>query len=265
MHRNIAIDLNADLGEECGNDEELFQVISSANIAAGGHAGGGSILLETVHKAIEKNVCVGAHPSYPDRENFGRISRAEEYDFRELMEEIKQQVLEVASATEKYGQQITHVKPHGALYHDAHKMPWVAEAIIFATSDLSDQLQTPLYLTGLPGTMLEVLAKENDQTFVGEGFADRTYQEEGTLTPRTSLNALIETPEESSKQVLDMILYGNVTTLSGQRIPMKVQTICLHGDTHNAVALAHHLKNILSSHSIAVSSPQKEKVGKENG
>ncbi len=145
------IDLNADVGEECGDDATLLDVVTSANVAAGGHAGGDEILRATVEQCARRDVAVGAHPSYPDRANFGRVSMKGEYDATQLTEVLQHQIRAVATACSAAGTSLTHVKAHGALYHDAATDDAIAESFIAAVTKVSTEIGADLYVTGRRG------------------------------------------------------------------------------------------------------------------
>lgn len=243
------IDLNADLGEECGDDTAMLAIVTSANIAAGGHAGGGQTLRDTVAAAAARNVRIGAHPSYPDRENFGRISPIATTDPALYMETLIQQILDVAAAAQENNTVLTHVKPHGALYNDAMVNEDVALLVARATRHASDHIQLPnmpaIPLMGQPGSVLEKIARILTVPFIPEGFADRAYNPDGTLVPRTHDGAVIHDLDAICAQVTQMADHGTVTAIDGTVIPMNVHSICVHGDTPGAVSIAHAVKNAL--------------------
>jgi len=243
------MDLNADLGEECGDDTAMLAIVTSANIAAGGHAGGGDVLLATVKAAAERGVRIGAHPSYPDRENFGRISLARDTDPALFMETIIQQILDVEAAAERHNTRISHVKPHGALYNDAmvnEKVALlVARATIHASSHFLLPNMPPVPVMGQPGSELEHVCRILGVPFIPERFADRAYRADGTLVPRTDDGAVLHDMTAIANQVKQMTDSGTVTAIDGTTIPMNVASICVHGDTPGAVAIAHTVKTIV--------------------
>lgn len=243
------MDLNADLGEECGDDTAMLSIVSSANVAAGGHAGGGEVLLNTVEAAAERGVRIGAHPSYPDRENFGRVSLAADNDPALFMETIIQQILDVEAAAEKYNTRITHIKPHGALYNDAMVNEKVALLVARAALHASSHFQLPnmpsVPVMGQPGSELEHVCRILGVPFIPEGFADRAYRADGALVPRSEEGAVLHDIDAITAQVRQMAETSTVTAIDGTIIPMNVLTICVHGDTPGAVAIAQTVKNIV--------------------
>lgn len=244
------MDLNADLGEECGDDVAMLSIVSSANIAAGGHAGGGEVLLTTTEAASRSGVKVGAHPSYPDRENFGRVSLASTQDPALFLETIIQQILDVAEAAERYNTRLTHVKPHGALYNDAmvneQVALLVARATIHASAHFLLPSMPPLPVMGQPGSEMEKICRVLGVPFIPEGFADRAYRANGTLVPRSEAGAVHHDIETIKNQVKQMVETNTVTAIDGTVIPMNVLSICVHGDTPGSVTIAQAVKNIVN-------------------
>lgn len=240
------IDLNCDMGEGIGNDALIVPYISSANIACGYHAGDEATMKQTIDLCKKHNVAIGAHPSYPDRENFGRtdlhLPSAEVYDL--VINQIR--ILEeMATAA---GIQLTHVKPHGALYNMAARAVNLAAVVALAVKDANKQLR----LVGLSGSHLIKEGKKIGLKTVSEVFADRTYQDNGSLTPRHKPGALIEDPVQAVAQVLQMVQKGTVTTLSGKEIPIIAETVCIHGDGIHAVSIAKALYEALKENHIAI-------------
>lgn len=235
----LLCDLNCDMGEGTGNDADLMPYITSANIACGYHAGDDATMHQTVQLAKSYGVFVGAHPSFFDRENFGRkemhLSGAEVYNL------VKTQIIKLKAIALVYGVHLRHVKPHGALYNMAAKEPALAGAIAQAVKDVDANL----VLFGLSGSCLIKEGEAIGLQTKSEVFADRTYQDDGSLTPRTQPDALIEKENSAIQQVLQMVNEGCVTTTTGKIIPITAQTICLHGDGNNAVALAKALYKAL--------------------
>lgn len=229
----ISCDLNCDMGEGIGNDKDLIAFITSANIACGYHAGDETTMHDTVKLASEFGVAIGAHPSFLDRENFGRteikdITPQQVYNLVADQLKIMCKVVVDCKAT------LHHVKPHGALYNMAARDAALSKAIAKAV----DEFDKNLILYGLSGSYLISEAKAVGLKTASEVFADRTYQDDGSLTPRTQPNALITDEEQSVKQVVQMIQKRTVTTTSGKEISIAAETICLHGDGKNAVAFA---------------------------
>jgi UPF0271 protein len=240
------IDINCDLGEGCANDEQLMRLISSANIACGYHAGDEETMRRTVELAIENGVAIGAHPSYPDRENFGRTEMSLTAD--DLFDIISEQIYALARICDAAGAKLHHVKPHGALYNQAAKDRQLATAIAVAVNNVS----TELTLYGLSGSYLISEAGAIGLATASEVFADRTYQNDGTLTPRSQSDALITDDEVSVAQVLQMIERQSVTSTTGETVPLKAETICIHGDGEHAVAFASKIRAALFEKGVEV-------------
>jgi UPF0271 protein len=240
------IDLNCDLGEGAGNDEQLMPFITSANIACGYHAGDENTMAATVQLCLQYKVAIGAHPSFPDRANFGRT--AMQCTPAEVYQWVQQQIQLLQAIAVKHNTSVHHVKPHGALYNQAAADPSLAMAIAQAVKDSKEQL----VLVGLSGSYLVSKAKAIGLTTASEVFADRTYQEDGSLTPRTQPNALVADKESSWQQVSQMIKQGTVTALSGKLVPLQAQTICLHGDGQHAVTFAKTIYEACLQEGIAI-------------
>lgn len=226
------IDLNCDTGEGVGNDAALMPYITSANIACGFHAGDEETLCTTLLLAKKHGVHAGAHPSFPDRENFGRTDMA--VTPQELYHFVRQQLRLFADVASDCGVPFHHVKPHGALYNMAARDPQLAAAFAYAVKDSGSHL----IVYGLSNSHLVFEAKKLGLPAKHEVFADRTYQDDGSLTPRQQLGALIEDAEAAVAQVLQMVNEKTIKTVSGKKIPMQADTVCVHGDGTNAVALA---------------------------
>jgi len=226
------VDLNCDMGEGMTTDEAIYPFISSANIACGGHAGDSDTMRRAVDAALQHGVAIGAHPSYPDRAGFGR-TELPHLRLDELPEILTAQLEELQAVCREFGTALHHIKPHGALYNRAARDPVVGEIIcrVIAGFDPS------LLLYGLSGSVLERQAQDFGLVFVSEVFADRTYQPDGSLTPRTEPNALIEDPAQAVAQVLRMLRHGIVETVEGP-VAIVAETVCLHGDGCNAVEFA---------------------------
>lgn len=226
------IDINCDMGEGLANDEAIMPYITSANIACGYHAGDEELMFKTVKKALENNVKIGAHPSFPDRENFGRTNRT--MSPKEVREMVRLQIELLVEIASNLHAEVHHVKPHGALYNMAAK----DEELSHAICDAIKLVNPNLTVYGLSGSLFLKVADERGFKVAHEVFADRTYQEDGTLTPRTSSEALILDEELMIKQVLQLIKKQQVTTTSGKIIPLKAETLCIHGDGPNALSFA---------------------------
>ena len=233
------IDINCDLGEGCGNDAELMPLISSANIACGFHAGDEDTMRRTVELAISNGVAIGAHPGYPDRENFGRTEMS--LSETEVFEIVAEQIHTLKRICETQGAALHHVKPHGALYNQAAKNAELSAAIARAVAETD----VDLILYGLSGSYLISEAENIGLRTASEVFADRTYQNDGTLTPRSQSDALITDNDTSVAQVLQMIEQQSVTSTSGEPVPLRAETICIHGDGEHAVSFASRIRTAL--------------------
>ena len=246
-----SIDLNCDMGESFGAwrmgcDAELMNYVSSVNVACGFHAGDPSVMRETVEKALEKNVAVGAHPSFPDLQGFGR--RSMKLSAEEIFDAVLYQVSALKGMCEAFGARLHHVKPHGALYNQAAQDAPVAAAIVKAVAAIDKNL----VFYGLAGSFLISEAETRGLKTASEVFADRTYQRDGSLTPRSEPDALITDAEQSISQVWQMIADGAVTTVGGETILLKAETICLHGDGENALRLARSIREKLIERDIEI-------------
>lgn len=220
------------MGEGIGKDELIMPFITSANIACGYHAGDSTTMWQTVELAIKHNVAIGAHPSFHDKKNFGRIEMNLENG--EVYDLVTQQLFILNEIVTGLDSKLHHVKPHGALYNMSARDATLASTIARAVKDFD----ASLILFGLSGSHLISEAKANGLTTASEVFADRTYQDDGSLTPRSLPNALIEDANKAVRQVLQMINEGTVTTVSGKIIPLVAETICIHGDGKHAVEFA---------------------------
>lgn len=247
----MKIDLNCDMGESfgpwrMGRDAELMDVISSANIACGFHAGDATTMRKTIEIALEKNVAIGAHPGYNDLQGFGRryiqMSPDEIYDI------VLYQIAAIKGVCESMGGKLRHVKPHGALYNHAAKDPDSARAIAMAVKSIDPGL----VLFGLSGSPYIAIAEQIGLKCASEVFADRTYTQDGSLTPRTEKNALIKDSETAAAQVIQMVQKASVTATDGSEVPIRAQTICIHGDGEHALEFAQTVRKCLENNGIEV-------------
>ena len=227
----MSIDLNADVGEGM-DDAALLPFVTSANVACGLHAGDPSVMDGTVALALSRGVRVGAHPGYPDRENFGR--RAVEMAFDAIENLVLFQVAALDGFVRSRGGTLTHVKPHGALYHGGAEFPDVARAIAEGVR----RFRTSLVLVGAAGSMLIEAGREADLPVAEEAFADRRYLPDGSLVPRGQPGAVITDPDESAEQALRLARDRSVIAADGSTIEIRADTICLHGDTPGAERIA---------------------------
>lgn len=224
--------INCDLGEGMDNDAHIMPFITAANIACGYHAGDAVTMRTTIELCLEHQVAIGAHPSFYDRENFGR--KELNLPVQELYELIIQQLLLLNDITNELGGQLQHVKPHGALYNLAARDQVTARIIARAVQDFNRDL----ILVGLSGSHAIREARLLGLPTASEVFADRTYRDDGSLTPRSEPGALITETEQAVQQVVQMVQEGVVTSVNGVRIPVEADTICIHGDGPQAVAIA---------------------------
>ena len=237
----MRIDLNCDLGEGGSHDAALMPLVTSANIACGGHAGDRETMRVTLELARRHGVAAGAHPGFADRAHFGRHERA--LAPPEVTELVRSQV----EALRALGP-ITHVKPHGALYTQSARERPVADAIAEAVASIDPNLM----LVGQAGSLLLRAGAAWGLRVVSEVFADRTYQRDGSLTPRACPDALITAADAAAAQVLRMIREGVVEATDGTLVPVRADSICVHGDGPHAVALARRLRTELADAGVAV-------------
>jgi UPF0271 protein len=247
----LKIDLNCDMGEsfgawKMGADAELMSLVSSINVACGFHAGDAQIMRETVQMAIEKGVAIGAHPSYPDLQGFGR--REMNFSAEEVFDIVLYQVSALKGICEAFGTKLHHVKPHGALYNSAAKNSETAAAIASAVKAIDGNL----IFYGLSNSFLISEAEKAGLKTASEVFADRTYQPDGNLTARSESGALIDETEKACAQVLEMILTQTVTAQNGDKVSLKAETICIHGDGERALEFAGAIRQKLIEHEIAI-------------
>jgi 5-oxoprolinase (ATP-hydrolysing) subunit A len=249
------VDLNCDMGEsfgayKMGNDEEILDLITSANVACGFHAGDPSVMKKTVRMALEKGVGIGAHPGTPDLAGFGRramaISAEEAYDLTMY------QIGALDAFIRAEGGEMQHVKPHGALYNMASKDASLSEAIAEAVYAVNPGL----ILFGLSGSELIRAGEKIGLRTASEVFSDRTYQPDGSLTNRREANALITDPDTAAAQVVRMVKEGKVKTVDETDFALRAETVCIHGDGVTALEFARRLKGLLPEEGVRV-----EKIG----
>lgn len=245
------IDLNADLGESFGawtqgQDADLLKLVTSANIACGFHGGDPGVMADTVSLAVARGVAIGAHPGWPDLQGFGRRSMA--VSPRETHDLVLYQLGALAAFAKAAGTRLAHLKPHGALYHQAAADSALAEAVAAAVR----AFDPGLILVGPADSCLIRAGQVAGLAVAREGFADRRYEADGSLTPRTRPDALIHDDGEALAQVLSMIERGELIARDGTLIPMPVDTLCIHGDNPRALALARRLRRELEDRGISV-------------
>jgi UPF0271 protein len=248
----LSVDLNADLGEGSGHDAELFELISSANIATGFHAGNSDTMRESISAAKNHGVAIGAHPSLWDRENFGRkelkVAEQEAFDAVAYQLGIFQAI---ASALVV---QPNHVKPHGALYNMAVRDAKLADAIVRAIASVDPKL----ILFAPDKSELARAGTAHGLKIAREIFADRNYLNDGWLVPRTRPDALLHDPKEAAQRVLRMLREGKVRSIEGRDVIVRGETICVHGDTPGAVEFARELRTQLEREGVKISAPERE-------
>jgi 5-oxoprolinase (ATP-hydrolysing) subunit A len=247
----LSIDLNADLGEGAGHDEELFELISSANIATGFHAGDSDSMHAAVSAAKKHGVAVGAHPSFFDRENFGR--KELKVSNQEVFDAVVYQLGVFQAIASAVGVQPSHVKPHGALYNMAVRDEKLADAIARAIESVDPKL----ILFAPDNTELARAGEAHGLQVAREIFADRNYLNDGWLVPRTRPDALLHDPKEAAQRVLRMLREGKVRSVEGRDVEVCGETICVHGDTPGAVEFARELRSRLEHEGVRITAPKR--------
>jgi len=245
------VDINSDVGERPealldGREEELLGHVSSANIACGVHAGDISTMERVIRLCARYNVSIGAHPSFPDRANFGRTEM--DLSSREIEECVQSQVKTLVSIAEKLHCSVRHVKPHGALYNVAAKDARISAAIAAAVKMVDKRL----ILLGLAGSPMLDVWKKAGLTVAAEAFADRRYEPDGSLRSRKLPGAVISDPSEAVEQALGIVKHGLVVTTDGSTLKVEAETICIHSDTENAIAVARALREVLPREGIQI-------------
>jgi UPF0271 protein len=248
----LSVDLNADLGEGAGHDEELFELISSANIATGFHAGDSDTMHAAVSAAKKHGVGVGAHPSFFDRENFGR--KELKVSNQEVFDAITYQLGVFQAITAALDMQPNHVKPHGALYNMAVRDRDLADAIARAIQSVDPKL----ILFAPDKSELARAGDAHGLQIAREIFADRNYLNDGWLVPRTRPDALLRDPNEAAARVLRMLREGKVCSVEGRDVDVRGETICVHSDTPGAVEFARELRKQLEYEGVKIGAPQRE-------
>jgi UPF0271 protein len=239
------IDLNCDMGEGMENEFRLMPFISSANIACGFHAGDEATMRRIIRLCVQHRVAIGAHPSFPDRPNFGRVNM--NLPAGQVKDMVSDQIRLLMRLCQEEGATLRHVKPHGALYNMAAVDLNLANAICAAIIEIDPGL----ILFGLSGSIMADAARSHGITFYHETFSDRTYRHDGTLTPRSMPDALIINPEQSAEQALNLA-QGSGIDAEGKKIFPKADTICLHGDGPDAVAFASSIFSVLRNNKIVI-------------
>lgn len=251
----LSIDINCDMGEsthlwkyDIENDLRLLRFVSSINIACGMHAGDSYTMHELVNAACLEGVAVGAHPGFADRDNFGRTNHQLSHDY--IYDLVIYQVGALDAFMRIMHEPLHHVKPHGALYNMAAKDAAVAEAICQAVYDYNPNL----IIYGSSGSHLITAATATGLKTKNEVFADRTYQDDGHLTPRTETNALISDHQQSLDQVLQMVMQRSVTSVNEKEVPIVADTLCVHSDGEHALTFAREIKAMLLMNGVEIKS-----------
>jgi UPF0271 protein len=247
----VRVDLNADVGESVGpwpmgDDERLIPLVTSVNVACGAHAGDPLTIDRTVRAAVANGVAVGAHPGYPDLIGFGRRDLDMAPD--ELEASLVYQIGAVEAFARSAGTALRHVKPHGALYNLAARQPAIAATVARAVRRVS----ADLVLVGLAGSAMLTAAADAGLASAAEAFADRAYEADGTLRSRRLPGAILASPKLAAAQALSIVRDGCVTTHDGQVLPVRADTICIHGDTAGAAAIAEAIRSTLADAGVTI-------------
>ncbi|NAS30059.1 5-oxoprolinase subunit PxpA [Flavobacteriaceae bacterium R38] len=230
------VDINCDVGEGLDNEAHIFPLISRCNIACGAHAGDPDTIRKVIKLAKENNVLIGAHPSYPDRENFGR--KVMDISKEDLVDSIVSQLTLFFEIATEEKVDVDHIKPHGALYNEAAKNKEVAEAVITAIERVG--VESKVKLMAPNHSVIASLAQSKNFNLLYEAFVDRNYNEDLNLVSRSNKNALIESAENAVEHVIRMV-NGEVLTISGELVKIKASSFCIHGDNKNVLDILKHL------------------------
>ena len=242
----MRIDFNCDLGEGCGDDAAILPLITSASIACGGHAGDEATMRATLRLCREHGVAAGAHPSYPDRANFGRVEL--HLPPADIEREVGEQIARLAAIAASEGMRLAHVKPHGALYNVAARDRAVADAIAAAVA----RFDPGLVLFALSGSQLTAGGTASGLRVAHEVFAERRYEADGTLTPRSHADAVIHELDASIEQVRGFVRGGHVVARTGEHLPLRADTLCLHGDRADAAQFAFAIRAALEADGVRI-------------
>ena len=245
----MTIDLNSDLCEGAGFDQQILDLVSSANIACGFHAGTPPSILQSIIAAQERGVAIGAHPSFDDRANFGRTEIA--IPANDLSSLIAFQLGGFAGLCRAAGTKMTHVKPHGALYNISARDAGMAEVVCSAIRAFDPKL----FVFAPPASQFEIAAQTLKLAVVREFFADRNYNADGSLVSRARPDALLHDPLEAAERVIRMLRQGMVRTIAGSDFAISAETICVHGDTPGAVEFVRKLRASLEQEGITIAPP----------
>jgi len=247
------IDLNCDMGELSdavadGSQEAIMPFLTSVNVACGGHAGDDGMMAATIAQARRHNLAIGAHPGYPDRANFGRLPVT--MSAGDIAITVYAQILNLGRIAEQQGVSLRHVKPHGALYNSAATNPDIARAIAEGVALWGNDL----VLVGLAGSVMRKVFREAGFRVAAEAFADRRYEPDGSLRGRRFADALITDPASAARQVVGMVKEGSVEAVDGSHVEVRADTLCIHGDTAGARAIAEEVARTLKTHGIGLRS-----------
>lgn len=245
----LSMDINADLGESTLTkrfpyEAEIFPYLSSCNIACGFHGGDPIFIEKAIRQALQHGLRIGAHPSYPDRANFGR--KPMDLPEEELQAILRYQVSAIKGIVESLGGQLSYVKPHGALYHALSQNEDQAQLAISVIQSIDSNLM----VMGLPGNALARVARSEGVSYIREGFADRCYGADGQLLSRDQPGAILHDPTQVVAQVRQILMEGMVTTRSGSRLPLQVDSLCIHGDNPMAVPILKALNHFFQQSGI---------------
>lgn len=247
----VAIDLNSDLGEgygiwRIGDDAAILDVVSSANVACGFHAGDPSIIRTTCDAAASRGVAIGAHVSYPDLAGFGR--RPMKMESSELRDAVLYQLGALDAFAQVAQSEVAYLKPHGALYHAASSDLATAEAVVGAAAEYDPSIM----ILGLPGSELLLAAEKADLEFVSEAFIDRAYMPDGALLSRQAPNSIFTNPEEIAERALRLALDNQVIAVDGSVLSIEARSLCIHGDAPDAARIARTVRSALDAAGVAV-------------
>lgn len=248
---NPVIDLNSDLGEGAGHDNEILDLVSSANIACGFHAGDPASIFATIQAALERGVALGAHPSFPDRENFGRTEMT--MPLAEVYASVAYQIGGFQALARAAGGRMNHVKAHGALYNMAARDRPLAEVIANAVFALDPKL----ILFAPSESELDYAAVELGLQTASEVFADRNYLADGSLVPRSRADAFIHDPREAAERIIRLLMEGKVSAVDGTDVAITASTVCVHGDNPEAVAFVRKLRERLEQEEVMIAAPER--------
>lgn len=249
----MQIDINADLGEGGAFDRELLLLVSSANISCGAHAGDTNSITCAIRLAVEHRVRIGAHPSYPDRENFGRLPM--QLPYANLRQHLLSQLETLHTLISKQNATLAHIKPHGALYNQLAKDPKLADQF----TEIVQEFDPTLPVVGLAGGIFLHVAQQKGLRTYSEVFADRRYKKDGTLVPRSNAQAVIEDSDEAVAQCLEIVKHHHVRSIDEHLVPVQADTLCVHGDSAIALTLAQKLHHRFAQEGIRIAAFTKDR------